>query len=208
MRTILQLLPWVTLLALALASIFSPALTAALEYDRSSADQPWRLLTCHFTHWSPDHLLWSAGTFAALSFVAYRTAPRLGLACVTTAALTVTLTISCGTHLTHYRGLSGIDSALFALLATLFLFDNLAARQTPRALASAALLLALAAKLAYECLTHSALFVRPDPAGVTPVPLAHAAGAVTGLVLAAGAQRAPGANLIRNNDCQPPPARG
>jgi rhomboid family GlyGly-CTERM serine protease len=179
------LLIWTTLLILALTSNFLPSLTHTLEYDRpaSSAGQPWRLLTCHFTHWSPDHLFWSAGTFAALSFVAYRTAPRLGLACVAASALTVGLTISCGTQLTHYRGLSGIDSALFALLATLFLFDNLAARQMPRALASAALLLALAAKLAYECLTHSALFVRPDPAGVTPVPLAHAAGALTGLVI-------------------------
>jgi len=217
MNAALRLLPWATLIVLALLSQLVPAVSGALEYDRAavSAGQLWRLIACHWTHWSADHLFWSGGTFAALTFVSRRTAPRLGLACVACSAVIVGVAVSSVTQLARYRGLSGIDCALFALLATLFLFENLAAGAMRRAAGFGALLLALATKLAYECHTGAALFVHEHAGGISPVPLAHVAGALTGLVIAAAARFAPAssaiprnARLIRKYDCQPPLARG
>jgi peptidoglycan/LPS O-acetylase OafA/YrhL len=119
-----------------------------------------------------------------LAFACRRLPPRRGLACVVLSAIVVGLAILCGTRLDQYRGLSGIDSALFAMVATSCLIDSRAAGERGRTAGFAVLLLALAGKLAYECLTGQALFVNADATGIPPVPLAHAAGAATGVLMA------------------------
>jgi rhomboid family GlyGly-CTERM serine protease len=205
----------VTCAILALVAFVIPLVASApaLQYDRAatSAGEFWRLFTCHWTHWSADHLLWSAGTFALLAIACLRIAAGRGFLCVAASALTVGLAVSVGTNLSQYRGLSGIDSALFAMLATICVMENLAARDRPRVAAFAALLFALGGKLAYECSTGRALFVHEDGSNIHPVPIAHAAGAVTGVLLALVRHRRPfsmPAGLIRKMHCQPPPARG
>src|SRR4051794_13049563 len=105
-------IPWILLALLAVAAQGFPEATSALQFDRAGvwAGQPWRLLTCHWTHWSGDHLLWSGGAFVVLGLASLRVAPGWGLACVGVAAVVVGGVVWLGTDLSRYRGLSGIDS--------------------------------------------------------------------------------------------------
>jgi hypothetical protein len=84
----------------------------------------------------------------------------------------------------RYRGLSGLASALFALLAVSTLRTARADGSLGLALAAGAALAGFAAKLVWELATASPAFVGPS-AGFVAVPLAHAVGAACGWVFAA-----------------------
>jgi hypothetical protein len=55
---------------IAIAVFLSPTLSTVLQFDRAAlaSGQVWRILTCHWTHWSADHLLWDAVAFAVLAW--------------------------------------------------------------------------------------------------------------------------------------------
>jgi 4-amino-4-deoxy-L-arabinose transferase-like glycosyltransferase len=99
---------------------------------------------------------------------------RRGLAAVVAAALVIPLAVlGALPSLDHYRGLSGLDSALMgALVAT-----GLRSGATRTSLVSAAL---FAAKLGYELFTARTFFLDSGADGFVPVPLAHLLGAVCG----------------------------
>jgi hypothetical protein len=82
----------------------------------------------------------------------------------------------------RYGGLSGLDSALFALLGT-----DLVAEERHRrgswALA-AALSAVFAFKIGHELMLGQPLFAADLGPGVAPAPLAHCVGATIGLLLA------------------------
>jgi rhomboid family GlyGly-CTERM serine protease len=173
----------ILLLALPALFIYSSARTATLlEYDRSrlASGELWRLLTCHFTHWTAEHLLWDLGTVVVLAVACAplgvrRVGGALGLAAITI-PLTVWIALP---SMVRYRGLSGLASALFILLTVSVLRT---ARADGRWWMFAAAGLALggfAAKLAWELATASPAFVGPD-SGFVAVPLAHLVGAVCG----------------------------
>lgn len=177
----------------ALVPHFAPGLSELLQYDRAALvrGEAWRWLTCHWTHWSADHLLWDVTTFLVLGWAcARRNLKDFGLA----VALS-TLTIPAAVWLAHpelttYRGLSGVDSALLALLAV----DALRAEVRPGgrrivAWACAMVLLGFGGKLLYEVAFGAALFVNADEAGFVPVPLAHAVGAGVGGAVALFSRR-------------------
>ena len=163
------------LIAFAAGSLF--------QYDRDAilSGQWWRAATGHLTHWSFDHLFWDAAVFAALGALAERRSRAAFLQCTAGAAVL----ISAGLWLlrpdvTHYRGLSGIDSALFVMTATSACADALSSGR-PRTAAFAALTLAVfGAKVLWELATGSAVFVDAPAAGFEPLPLAHALGAAAG----------------------------
>ncbi|GMU24688.1 MAG: hypothetical protein AMXMBFR13_47610 [Phycisphaerae bacterium] len=77
--------------------------------------------------------------------------------------------------------MSGLDSALFVLLGVQILREQAAARRHTGVAAAALLLLAFVAKIAFESATGAAVFVADD--AMVPVPLAHVAGGLIGLVL-------------------------
>jgi rhomboid family GlyGly-CTERM serine protease len=151
------------------------ALGDRLELDRAAVarGEVWRLLTCHWTHWTPDHLLWDSLAFLVLAFLCEA---RVGrgrlLAAVAGSALAVSAAVWFLPEIETYRGLSGIDSALFVLLAVSLM------RERPLAgLALAAFL----GKSAWEVATGSTLFV--DAASFVPVPLAHLVGGAWGMIV-------------------------
>jgi rhomboid family GlyGly-CTERM serine protease len=167
--------------------LFFPALPAFplggwLELDRAAVarGEVWRLLTGHWTHWTLDHLLWDSLAFLALAvFCEVRISRRRLLATVAGSALAV----SAGVwfvlpEIARYRGLSGIDSALFMLLAVTIL------RETRSPLAAVAVA-AFLAKAAWEVSTGSTLFTEAAGSFV-PVPLAHLIGGAWGLALGSG----------------------
>ena len=99
--------------------------------------------------------------------------------------------------LATYRGLSGLDSALFVLVAAALLAAPRAPRpprtdDVPPALAArlhallprlaaGAALVGFAAKLAWEATTGAAVFVDSQAAAFVPVPLAHLVGGLCGV---------------------------
>ena len=191
-RSALTQLPIVTV-ALGLAACamrLIPSAAAALQFDSAATlpNQPWRLLTCHWTHWSAAHLGWSGGAFALLGIACESRARGPFVAAVAGSALLVPLfLLGCGQGPFTYRGLSGIDSALFALLAVTLFRDRLrlpgAGRRTGAAMIGA-VLAAFVAKLAYEFSTGASVFADSAAAGFVPSPTAHLAGAAVGAVTA------------------------
>ena len=162
-----------------------PGAPSILQFDRAAiggAGQLWRLLTGHFVHWSADHILWDLAMFVVLGSLCEVRSRRLFLWSVAGSAVA----ISAGVWLllpqmAFYRGLSGIDSALFVLLAGMLLRQ--AWQRQDRRLRWAVVVAAagFAAKTVFELTTRSAVFVDCRTAGVIPVPLAHVIGVATGL---------------------------
>lgn len=144
--------------------------------------EPWRLFTGHLVHWSGEHLAWDLLLFLGLGLACERlhgrrrTALALALA-VPAVALGCFLLVP---DLVAYRGLSGLDAALFTLLAVRCL-------RAPGALtrrAGAAALAALGGKILWETATGASLFLSGLPGGpeaVVVVPAAHVMGALAGL---------------------------
>ena len=158
---------------------------AVLQYDRGAlaTGQWWRAATGHLAHWSADHLFWDAATFAALGLLAELRSRTRFLLCAAGSAVV----ISAGLWFLRpdvelYRGLSGIDSALFALVAAGLLRDSVVTRRRLTAAVASAALAGLGLKLAWELSTGNALFVDGD-GGFECLPLAHALGAAVGFPL-------------------------
>ena len=153
-----------------------PGAAQRLELARGELlGAPWRLASAHLVHYSFQHWLMDALAFLVLALACGTRAPRRTLATLALAAPAISLAVLAFLpDLERYRGLSGLDSALFGLCLGL----ELRASRSPRILLAGALFLA---KLAFELASGQALFVDGAALGFTPVPLAHALGALVGL---------------------------
>ena len=162
-------------------------MTDILQYERVaiSEGQLWRILTGHFTHWSPDHLFWDVLAFTVLGGLCELNDRRRMLSCVVISACAISAVVwTCLDGVSVYRGLSGVDSALFVLAAVIWLQRSIGLRETRRAAALVICLLAFAAKVGLELTTGRSLFVDSEASGMTPVPLAHVIGALVGFIFA------------------------
>ena len=178
-------IPWLTgaLVAFAYAIAVIPSATSALALERGAvaAGEWWRVISGHAVHWSSDHLLWDATTFAVLGSACELRDRRRFAVCLASSALAISAVFWWGLpQLSHYGGLSGIDCALFAWLGAELWWERRGTR-TVSALAAASAL-ALLAKVAFEWTTGTPLFVAHLGGGAVPVPAAHAVGALIGLV--------------------------
>jgi len=174
-----------------------PGVISLLEYSRDAilGGQLWRIITGHWTHASLDHLVWDVLAFAALGgAVAWRDRGLFWWTVLGSAvAISLTLFVFAPQWET-YRGLSGIDSALFVALGAAVWMES--KRRSDRWLAGTALLL-FSGKVSFEMLTGSALFTT-DVAGHEVVPMAHFVGACVGVAAAWGRRRAsPPAETVR-----------
>lgn len=158
-------------IALTVVAIAATLLLPGSVLELQRGGEPWRLVTCHFTHWSYEQLVWDALAFAALGGTCSRRNRAAFRTTLLASAIVVPLAVvAFAPEVAAYRGLSGIDSALFALLLTT---DR---RAWPFAIA-------FAAKIGFEAMTGSALFATNMGAGVVAVPVAHFAGAVMGAAI-------------------------
>jgi rhomboid family GlyGly-CTERM serine protease len=158
-----------TLLAAAAALVDG----SALELQRGGA--AWRAFTCHLTHWTYEQLAWDGLVFLGLGLAS----ARKDSAAVHATLLASAIAVPCAVLLfapevIAYRGLSGIDSALFALVLVMH------ARNNPAVVLCAA---GFALKIAFEMTTGATVFVSGLGPGVQPVPVAHVAGATVGLLI-------------------------
>jgi rhomboid family GlyGly-CTERM serine protease len=172
------------ILALSLASSLFPELALALQFDRAriTAGDYWRVLTGHITHWTAEHLFWDAAMFLALGIMLERSGRGRFVACLLASALAISAGVwFLQPELATYRGLSGLDTALFAMLAV----ELIGVSRRRRDLLVPVLLLAgLSGKLAFELTTGATVFVNSGEAFV-PVPVAHSIGALVGAALGA-----------------------
>ncbi len=151
-----------------------PGAAGWFEYDREAlaAGQLWRVVGCHWTHWSFDHLAWDLLAFAVLVLIGWSRSPRRSLAVLALSTVAIPLVVFIALpEMALYRGLSGIDSALFMLVALVKLRDALAARRGGVALAVAFLIAGFLGKIVFEIVTQTTLFA--DSSEFVPVPLAQ-----------------------------------
>ncbi len=170
------------LTALALAIWALPGASTALQFERCAlaAGELWRAVTGHWTHWSTDHLIWDLIVFAVFGALVERHSRRRFVAIAATSALAISAAVWLfAPQLTQYRGLSGIDSALFAAFFARLLRDAWRERSLLEAIVPVLALLGFVVKSAYELTTGATLFVATTSA-FTTVPLAHLVGAVVG----------------------------
>ena len=162
-----------------------PGAARLLEYDRAALarGELWRMVTCHWTHFSLQHLFWDALTLGCLGWACQQRSRRRFLLSVAGAAVAIPLVNwALVPGMSTYRGLSGLDSAAYTLLAVSVLRDNVRARRWGWVAAAGTALIALAAKIICEMATGSAVFVSGGESGVLPVPLAHEVGAAVGIL--------------------------
>jgi rhomboid family GlyGly-CTERM serine protease len=162
-----------------------PSLADRLQYDRSAVleGELWRIATCHLTHWSLDHLFWDATALLFLGFVIEQEKRRRLLTCMGLSAVLIPLAVCvCMPDLSTYRGLSGIDSAVFMLLAVTLFSDSWEQRDWGWMLVCTAVMGGFAAKTGFEFVTGTTLFVDAMAAEMLPVPLAHVIGAGSGVL--------------------------
>lgn len=181
-------LPWLTLTvgAVALLIHLLPGLSAAFEYRRDAfaGGELHRLLGGHLTHWSATHLVYDLAAFLLFGTAVERRSRTAWVVTVAgTAGLSSLLLWWLRPEIAVYRGLSAIDSALFAAFATELVASALRERRGPLAprLAALGLPALLVAKMLWEATTGTALFA--EVGGVTVLPELHLVGAVVGLAV-------------------------
>jgi hypothetical protein len=138
-----------------------------------------RVLGCNWLHWSVGHLFWDLIMFYAIGSHCERASRTGFLLVVALSGLIIPVTVMLASpEIGSYRGLSGIDTALYALLSTLWLKDAIREGDKAAALVSAGLLAAMTLKNLYEVISQQTLFVADE--SFTPVPIAHWVGGVIG----------------------------
>ena len=161
-------------------------LPALLEYDRAAiaAGEVWRLVTGNLVHWSVEHACLDVGAFAIVGWMFERRLRGTYVPLLIASGLCVGLALWLGEpQLEHYRGFSGVNSAQFAAVV---IVELLTAWRTPRRwlwVAPAAGIFLV--KIVSECATGMMFFGTESLGDIgIPVPLAHAAGALSGALLA------------------------
>jgi rhomboid family GlyGly-CTERM serine protease len=160
----------IALTLLTLAGALIPG--SSLELQRGGA--AWRMATCHFTHFTYEQLAWDALAFLILGITCARRNRGAFQATLLASIIVVPIAVlAFAPNVTTYRGLSGIDSALFALLLTME-----SRRSRLVALCAAGFVM----KLIFEMTAGATVFVRASD--FAPVPVAHLSGAMVGMVIA------------------------
>lgn len=183
-------LPGVSLLVVAIVLVLHGIrrATPLLAYEREAIAQGelWRWVTCHWVHATGELLFWDLVAFVPLATLSELKCRGRLVACLAISSLVIPAALFfLQPRLGFYGGLSGIDSALFALLATLLWRERRATGNSASALIVVAACAAFAAKIAYEWATGSGVFVDTVASNVNSSPLAHVAGAVAGVVVGA-----------------------
>ena len=168
-----------------------PGLGVQVEYDRAAigGGEVWRALAGHWAHYSLDHLFWDVLAFAALGVACERRGRPRFLACVIASALAISASVwLLLPEIQIYRGLSGIDSALFTLLICDTWREGRDRGQRGIQAAALACLGAFLAKVEFEMVTGRNVFVTEMDTAAVGVPLAHIAGAACGFLVGAGSR--------------------
>ncbi len=159
---------------------------AALEYSRQAlaGGEIWRIVTCHWTHFSFDVFLWDLVAFVFLGIACERRDRKSFLVCLGGAALLIPAVIwLVMPGLDYYRGLSGLDSALFGLLTVSLFREGIETGNRRRIVSVVVFTLFFLGKVTWETAGGGAVFAASTGGGAVPVPLAHAVGIAVGVAV-------------------------
>lgn len=160
-----------------------PGASERLQFERSAvaAGEYWRLMTGHFTHWSAEHLAWDLLVFVVLGSIGEALDRRRFLTVLGAASLVIAAGLWIALPgVPTYRGLSGLDTALFTALAAGTLRSVSREAGSLWSLVVVTLCILLFAKMIFEMLADRAVFVDAAAAGFRPLPLAHVLGVAAG----------------------------
>lgn len=170
---------------LAVVAFTSEGLAGVLEYHlhQQNPFPPLSLLGCHLLHWSSEHLFWDLSMFVVLGIVCERWLPRAFYSTLLLSSLLIPLAVMWSApDIDVYRGLSGLDTAIFSLLVSSLGLQAIHGHDRWQAVPPALLLLALWTKIAFEFHSGQVLFVQQ--VNFTPLPIAHAIGGLVGAACA------------------------
>ncbi len=183
MKKLIWLIP-VRLILTVVGLYFIPGAGRALELNRELVlhGEVWRLVTGHFVHCSLNHLFWDAAAFTVLAIVGvHKDFKRFVFVTVLAVpVISLAVLILCP-EIEIYRGLSGLDTALYAYLVLYNLYEAMTDRNRMSTVLYLLLLAGLLGKNIWEVCTGNVLFCNPD--GYVPVPIAHLAGMLTGFMV-------------------------
>lgn len=182
-------MPWATLVvaAIALGLRFWPGAEAAFGYNRVDVAGAgyWRLWTAHVVHFGWAHLFWNLLVFVPAGIWAERLLPdRFRLLLLMGPGLIGVALFGLDPQLSRYAGLSGIAAGVVTFLALSQL-----RRGTPDRWFWRAVLAVVALKIGVEFALTQPIFARFSEPGLRTVPLAHATGALSAVLLLAGRRR-------------------
>ncbi len=183
--------PIATLLGAGLTVLIGtvPGLAERAQFQVAQwTQEPLRILSSHFAHFSTRHLLYDLIVFIGLGLACeLRWPTRTRWALLSSAALIPLVFLYTTDHLQTYRGLSGLGSALLMLLAGRLhrerAFDSRLTKHLPLITC-----VGFIAKVLFEISTGQAIFV-DEGALFEPVPSAHLSGGLIGLLAAISPER-------------------
>jgi rhomboid family GlyGly-CTERM serine protease len=165
----------------AIATIPSWVSLFELDFAAVGDGQWWRVITGQLCHFNFNHFIWDWLVFCVLGMACERAGSKYYAGSLAAMCVVISLSIYwvCP-GLETYRGLSGVDTGLFAW----FVIDQSARRWRMGNRQYAGLwllgLFALAAKMSWEAWTGSTLFVDSD--SFRPLVESHLAGGLVGVV--------------------------
>jgi rhomboid family GlyGly-CTERM serine protease len=165
----------------ALLVFLVPSLSGRLIYDRTEIAQGevWRLFTGSLVHFSPSHLFFNLLVFGVVGWaISNRGYPGFRVFCILSAGLIGTTLYALTADVVQYGGLSGVACGAVVYLA----LHGLAERGIWRILCAGALLLTVC-KILLEFWLGQFLFVNSADGAFVPVPLSHAIGSLTALMV-------------------------
>ncbi len=179
-------LPVASLLLVLLAAALHvlPGAADCLQYDRTAVahGEWWRVLTGHLVHWSANQLLWDGLALGFLGWLCERDGVASFIKCFVLSGFLISLALwFAAPWMTTYRGLSGIDSALFALVAVRLGSEAFANRHWLKLTLVGIVAGGFVLKVGYEFTSGATLFVDSSAGEMIPVPLAHVVGALVGI---------------------------
>jgi rhomboid family GlyGly-CTERM serine protease len=174
------------IVGMALVATASPLAAEAWQYDREAIlNGEWgRFLSGHLTHWNFDHFFWDATTFLVLGVAClWRSVGRTTAALLGTAGAISASLLIFQPEMATYRGLSGLDSALFTMLIAMVWKESRREGRWGLSIAAVAAGGAFLAKALYETATGATLFVDSSAAGFVPLASAHLIGGAVGAIV-------------------------
>ncbi|MCK5682925.1 rhombosortase [bacterium] len=160
-----------------------PGSLKLFEYNKLAIGngQIWRLITCHFTHFTTSHFFWDFLTFFFLAIFCELQGSKRFMFTTLVSVFLISISLwFIDPTLMYYRGLSGLCSALYILFALICL-SNAKKNLGGQAIAYMFIFFFIV-KTLYELSLTSTVFVSSLGVGVVPIPLSHLVGAIAGLI--------------------------
>jgi rhomboid family GlyGly-CTERM serine protease len=186
-----EILPWRSLAvaAAALAVAALPDLWPALCVARAAvlSGELWRLWTAHLVHGSGGHLVWNVAALVGLGLLFERTlGNRLWGVLLVCAPLVGLGALTLQPGLVSYCGLSGVLNGVWVVGALLSAREETRSGNRLLAWLFRACVLADLCKIAWEASSGAPIFTDAALGDGVAVPIAHALGALGGMIWLAG----------------------